>query len=135
MPFVSVPKCRYSQPASVQKMAPSVRTRPQTPFARAHLPCSYSRHRRSPPHAVMYALHLQHPAVTLQTSCLHGLVTKPSSPSLRLSPTPPLPTSSRSRFSYAVRASAAESPRPDPPQVTDQSDCAASTPPGPSASC
>jgi hypothetical protein len=92
------------------------------------------RHHRSPPHAVMYTLHLQHPAVTLQTSCLHGRVTKPSSPSLRLSPTPPLPTSSRSRFTYAVRASAAESPRPDPPQVTDQSDRAASTRPGPSSS-
>jgi hypothetical protein len=36
----------------------------------------------------MYTLQLQHPAVTLQASCLHGLVTKPSSPSLRLVPPP-----------------------------------------------
>ncbi|KAK3141613.1 hypothetical protein QOZ80_4BG0336110 [Eleusine coracana subsp. coracana] len=71
---------------------------------------------------LMYTLHLQHPALT-HPSCLHSRVTTTLSPSpklphLRRLATPP--TSARSRFAYALRASAAESLSPDPSQDEPQ---------------
>ncbi|CAL5015084.1 unnamed protein product [Urochloa decumbens] len=68
----------------------------------------------------MYTLHLQHPAVTLHPSCQHGRVTAPPRPAkLRrrrfAPPTTPLLGAESSRFACVPRASAAGSPRPDPP--------------------
>lgn len=99
---------RCSQATSVQKMAPPVRQ--STVFHTLSL------------QGAMYSLHLQHRLVNLHSICLHKRITTPPGPSpklphLRRSPTPF--ASARSRFAYALRASAAESPNPDPPQVTN----------------